>query len=168
MIFSNCLMRTSKSLSEQLKKIESMKPIRKKTSENTSLRIITIFLLLMIAFGVGYSVNPSAYKARNPAIVSNVAEKVLPSIVSITDDNSSGSGIIISKDGYIITNYHVVDQLSENSRVLTQEKEIFPVKLVGYDGPSDLAILKIDADNLSPARFGNSDSVHVGEEVIAI
>jgi len=80
---------------------------------------------------------------------------------------TSGSGVIISDDGYIVTNNHVVDR-SEYIEVVLNDKRSFPAKLVGRDLTTDLALLKIDAKNLSYLKYGNSDELKVGEWVIAV
>lgn len=79
----------------------------------------------------------------------------------------SGSGVIISNDGYIVTNYHVIEQ-SENIHVVLNDKRNFKAKLVGQDPTTDLALLKIDADNLSVINYGNSNRVKLGEWVLAV
>ena len=81
----------------------------------------------------------------------------------------SGSGVIISTDGYIVTNNHVVGKASEDGiRVVLTDKREFHARLVGTDPNTDIAVIKIDADNLPVASVGNSDDVKVGEWVLAI
>lgn len=88
---------------------------------------------------------------------------------NIYDIKSAGSGVIISSDGYIVTNAHVL----ANSRmyavnvILNSGKE-YQAKIVGYDTWTDLAVLKIDAKDLKPAEFADSEKVEVGDDVIAI
>lgn len=104
--------------------------------------------------------------------VRGVAELVKPSIVEVYvyDENhnlnGTGSGIIISKDGYIITNAHVV-QGNDFSVTLDDETE-YSAQLIGSDNKTDLAVLKVNASNLTPAVLGNSDETYVGESVVAI
>jgi serine protease Do len=78
-----------------------------------------------------------------------------------------GSGFVISADGYIVTNAHVVDNADEIVVGLTDRRE-YKAELIGMDKPTDIALLKIDAENLPVARMGNSDDVRVGEWVLAI
>lgn len=78
-----------------------------------------------------------------------------------------GSGVIISKDGYIITNNHVVDRATEVSVSLNDNRE-FTAKVVGTDPESDLALLKIDGEDFPYLTFGNSDALQVGEWVLAV
>ena len=80
---------------------------------------------------------------------------------------SAGSGFIVSKDGYILTNNHVVDG-SDQVTVRLLDRREFSAKVVGTDPGTDLAVLKIDADNLTPAPLGDSDGSRVGEWVLAV
>lgn len=79
----------------------------------------------------------------------------------------SGSGIIISHDGYIMTNYHVVEG-AELIRVTLYDKRIFTARFVGSDPTTDVALLKIESNDLPAAYIGNSDSLQIGEWVIAV
>lgn len=79
----------------------------------------------------------------------------------------AGSGIIIKENGYILTNYHVIDGARKIYVTLPNGKQ-YPATLVGGSERDDLAVLKIDADNLSAASFGDSDDLVVGERVLAI
>ncbi len=78
-----------------------------------------------------------------------------------------GSGVIISPDGYIVTNNHVV-QDAERITVSLNDKRVYPATLIGNDPATDLALIKIDVDGLQWIPFGNSDSVRIGEPVLAI
>ena len=104
--------------------------------------------------------------------VRGVAELVKPSIVEVYVYDEShnlagtGSGIIISEDGYIVTNAHVV-QGSDYSVSLDDESE-YSAQLIGSDNKTDLAVLKISASHLTPAVLGDSDETYVGETVVAI
>jgi serine protease Do len=80
---------------------------------------------------------------------------------------SSGSGFIVSKDGYILTNNHVVDESNQVTVRLLDRRE-FKAKVVGTDPNTDLAVLKIDAPNLTPAPLGSSGDARVGEWVLAV
>lgn len=82
-------------------------------------------------------------------------------------EQGSGSGIIISEDGYIVTNEHVVSGATELS-VITNTGEEYTAKLIGADNKSDLAVIKIEATGLIPATLGNSEELEVGELVVAI
>jgi Do/DeqQ family serine protease len=79
----------------------------------------------------------------------------------------SGSGVIISKDGFIITNNHVIDGAMEIEVVLN-DKRSFNAELIGADPTTDIALLKIDADDLKYLAYGNSDDLQIGEWVLAV
>jgi S1-C subfamily serine protease len=78
-----------------------------------------------------------------------------------------GSGVIVSADGTILTNAHVIDG-ADKITVLMSDNKSFDAKLVGTDKPSDLAVLKIEAQNMPYLNLGNSDTVRVGDIVLAI
>src|SRR6202451_1685116 len=80
---------------------------------------------------------------------------------------ASGSGVIISNDGYIVTNNHVVDGADEITVTLSNHKS-FKAKVVGADPASDLAVVKIDAQGLPFLLYGNSDEVKIGQWVLAV
>lgn len=80
---------------------------------------------------------------------------------------ASGSGVIITEDGYIATNNHVVENASEIEVILPDKRE-FSAELVGRDPNTDLALLKIKAEGLTTVKLGNSDIVQVGEWVLAV
>lgn len=78
-----------------------------------------------------------------------------------------GTGVIVSEDGYIVTNNHVVAEADEVKVTLSDERQ-FTARVVGVDKPTDLAVLKIDGDRLQPAKWGRSTSLEVGDWVLAI
>jgi len=80
---------------------------------------------------------------------------------------ASGSGVIISSDGYIVTNNHVV-QGAENIEVALNDRQYFTARVIGTDPTTDLALLKIDGENLTYINYGNSDDIKVGEWVLAV
>lgn len=81
--------------------------------------------------------------------------------------NSQGSGFIISDDGYVVTNHHVIAD-AENIRVRTSDHRIFYAEVVGTDEQSDIALIKVDASDLPYVQMGDSDELNVGEWVLAI
>lgn len=118
----------------------------------------------------------SLYADKETGLFTTVgaAEQVLPSIVNLygyTDTSiaayNEASGIIISEDGYIITNAHAVEDIKRFKAKLHDERE-FEAAVVGIDTRTDLAVLKIEADDLVPAVIGSSDDMKQGEQVIAI
>lgn len=83
------------------------------------------------------------------------------------DQRASGSGVLISQDGYIVTNNHVVDGADE-LKVTLANKKTYTAKVIGTDANSDLAVIKIDGSNFPYLVYGNSDAVKVGQWVLAI
>ena len=79
----------------------------------------------------------------------------------------SGSGVIISEDGFIVTNNHVIEDANE-IEVTLSDNSTYAAKIIGTDPSTDLAVLKIESQNLSPITFGNSDNVEIGEWVLAV
>lgn len=80
-----------------------------------------------------------------------------------------GSGVILSEEGYILTNNHVVEAaVGDGIYVTLSDKRLYPARIVGTDPSTDLAVIRIDAENLTPALMGDSDGVTVGEWVLAI
>ena len=96
-----------------------------------------------------------------------IYDRNIVSVVSILCDNSSGTGVVLTSDGYIITNYHVVEE-ARSIRVRLTDGEEYAAMLIGTDEVSDLAVLYIECESLTPATFGNSDSLRVGDAVAAI
>ena len=119
---------------------------------------------------------------QSPQSVSNLPEEDamslqdiyvqnIPSVVSIscsqTSSSSTGTGVILSESGYIVTNAHVVDGAVSISVQLTDDRQFY-ASLVGSDEVSDLAVLRIEAEGLTPAQFGDSAQLRVGDTVVAI
>ena len=104
--------------------------------------------------------------------VREVAESVGPSIVTISADvpagRSVGTGVVVSADGEILTNSHVVEQATEIRVRLPGETEPIVAELVAADVGNDLALLTIDRDDLVPVTFADSEAVGLGDEVLAI
>lgn len=93
----------------------------------------------------------------------------IPTDGSVKKLSSQGTGIIITDNGYIVTNSHVIGNTkSLKIQIVTNDGTKHPANVVGYDTRTDLAVLKIEAKNLKPAVFGNSDKVEVGQDVIAL
>lgn len=97
---------------------------------------------------------------------SSIIDEVIESVVSIGTDRGQGSGVIFTSDGFIATNFHVVDK-AKLIKVLTYDGKIHDAKFIGYNDILDLAVLKIDG-NFNELEFGNSNGVRVGEKVIAL
>lgn len=84
-----------------------------------------------------------------------------------TTSAASGSGFILTGDGYVLTNYHVIESSNSISVTLYDGKS-YDAVLIGYDESSDIAVLKIDAEGLTPVVLGDSDNLNVGDSVVAI
>ena len=81
--------------------------------------------------------------------------------------SAAGSGFILTDDGYIVTNYHVVEGANA-IQITTYDNESYDAELIGYDESNDIAVLKVDAKNLTPVILGDSDQLNVGDSVVAI
>ena len=80
---------------------------------------------------------------------------------------ASGSGFIISEDGYILTNYHVIED-SKTVTIATYDNQTYDAKVIGYDQSNDIAVIKIEAKGLTPVTLGDSNTLRVGDDVLAI
>lgn len=118
--------------------------------------------------------------ATNPTNIQEVVDKVSASVVEITTESvqtssymgqyitqGAGSGVIVSSDGYIITNNHVIEGAS-SVVVKTKDGTEYEAKLIGTDDTADVALIKIEAKNLTPATFADSSKLAVGQTAIAI
>lgn len=124
----------------------------------------------------GYTALPADGSAMTP---SQLYSENVDSVVAITTTvqttnfygtstgTSSGSGFILTEDGYVVTNYHVVEGGTEVSVVLHNGDE-YPAEIVGFDATNDLAVLKVDASGLSAAAIGSSSELNIGDMVVAI
>jgi S1-C subfamily serine protease len=106
--------------------------------------------------------------------VAGIIAAVEPAVVAITTgagagtgDGGAGTGFVITPDGYIVTNNHVVDGASRITVAFTNGDEK-PARLVGREAASDIAVLKVEGENLPTVELGDSDAVQVGDEVVAI
>ena len=133
--------------------------------------------------GTGAAIEIMDLPDGEPLEAKEVYQKVAPSVVGIVatapSDSSDGeseqevtdqgSGIIATSDGYIITNSHVVnDSRSTKVTVVTRDDVEYDGVVVGYDRTTDLAIIKIDAEGLTPAEFGDVSQMSIGDTVLAI
>ena len=122
------------------------------------------------------------FLSSSPTDFTAAAQAVTPAVVNIKTvqggggfdfwggnslGSASGSGVIISQDGFIVTNNHVIED-SDEIQVTLNDKRDFSAELIGTDPSTDLALIKIKAKGLHFLEFGNSDSLHVGEWVIAV
>ena len=112
---------------------------------------------------------------RAPDSVAGIAQRVLPSVVSISTRSISGggtgSGFVIDSNGYILTNNHVISKAAQTGgsiQVSLSDGSFYSAKVIGRDASYDLAVLKITAPGLKALQFGDSDTIAVGDLVIAI
>ena len=97
----------------------------------------------------------------------DIYDRNIRSAVSILTGYGSGTGVILSREGYIVTNAHVVEDAPSIAVRLFDDRE-FVAELIGCDSISDLAVLRIEAEELVPAQFGDSEILRVGDSVVAI
>lgn len=110
-------------------------------------------------------------EAEEGLSLQQIYEQNIPSVVSITAvgtrTTATGTGVVLSEKGYLVTNYHVIEGAQSLTVKLTDEREL-TAKVVGSDPVSDLAVLYVAAGDLVPAQFGDSDNLRVGDTVVAI
>ena len=167
-------------------------PAKKKKKRGRKLAAATAILLLGAAGGAGgaagydalndgdntdvfRSLDNKSDKDSTPAgAVETVAKNVLPSVVQINvkgaNSSGSGTGIIISSDGQILTNNHVVEAAADKGTITVSfsDNTITQATILGRDTLTDLAVIKANKTGLTPAKLGNSTSLKVGQEVVAI
>lgn len=104
-------------------------------------------------------------------VVGISTEVTYQSFFGVTTAPVSGTGFIVSENGYILTNYHVIEQASKSKlpvTVMLHDGTSYEAAIVGTEESNDIAVLKIDAVNLSPVTFGNSDELSVGDEIYPV
>lgn len=112
---------------------------------------------------------PGQIHAQNKDSVVGIANQGITTNIfgQATETASSGSGFILSEDGYIVTNYHVIEG-AKTLTVITNSEEEYPATVVGYDESNDFALIKIEVAGLTPVKMGSSDDLIVGDQVVAI
>ena len=143
------------------------------------IKVVILLMMLMLFSGCGIAppeIPPEPPPEPTPKLErvkmepTEVVKEVEASTVNIVamgeSSGSLGSGVIFSKDGYIVTNYHVIK--GKKSIKVQLGKEHFDATVVGWDSRTDLAVLKIKGDNFKEAEFGDSDKVEKAEPVLAI
>jgi len=111
--------------------------------------------------------DPAALRDVPPDSVAGIAEMVLASVVSVGAGDGTGSGFVISDDGYIVTNHHVVRD-ADTIELAFSDGSREEAEIVGSSASYDLAVLRVDRDDLTPVVLGNSANVAVGDPVLAI
>ena len=149
-----------------------------------------------VSLGSGSSASTITVEGENATLAQAVAEKSLPSVAaidvytressragygyygygygqggnsdsSLLTQSSLGSGVVLTQDGYIITNYHVI--ADADALIVTVEGDEYEATVVGYDSSSDIAVIKAEnASGLTPIEIGDSDALHIGEWVMTI
>lgn len=113
-----------------------------------------------------------ALAQRKPESLAGVAERVLPSVVTIRvaslGGTSEGSGFVVSTDGHIVTNDHVVADGPGKATVVFNDGSTAAATVVGQDPESDIAVIKVTRSGLTPVQFGDSDALAVGDPVLAM
>ncbi|MEU8185363.1 trypsin-like peptidase domain-containing protein [Micromonospora sp. NPDC049047] len=112
----------------------------------------------------------TAAPVLNSADLPKIAASVQDSVVSITTGSGEGSGVVLTADGYVLSNNHVVASANGDSvEVVFADGTKAPAKIIGTDPKTDLAVVKADGvANLKPAKFGDSDAMQVGDQVLAL
>jgi len=118
--------------------------------------------------GTGDGLTPGQVYAKNRQSVVAISNQVTTNIWGqVSETASSGSGFILSEDGYIVTNYHVAEGATTLTVILADGTE-YEAELIGYEDRNDLALLKIEAEGLPAVKIGSSDDLIVGDQVVAI
>jgi serine protease Do len=118
-------------------------------------------------YGNGYWYNPDDLTNDDLTAYEKVCARCNPSVVAIATDVGSGSGVVWSADGYIVTNHHVIDG-ARSVKVMLANNEEYPATIIGSNAENDLALLRINVTGLLPAQLGNSDALRMGQPVVAI
>lgn len=130
------------------------------------------YLLSLVLTGLSLTLTLAQTPARSHRIIPPIgfryaARVTTRCVVSVESDAVTGSGVIISQDGYIVTNFHVVDH-GATIRVMLHDERRFRATVVGLDQPTDLAVLRIDAGALPFLRYAPSGSIEIGDVVLAV
>lgn len=137
----------------------------------TVIIIIALILALFLKYQKEQQSNISDINKEISSEYTQVAEHVIPAVVAVStlsnESKNYGSGAIVNKEGYILTNAHVVTN-GTNISVTLPDKRIFAAKIIGIDSATDVAVIKINGKNLPIVELGDSDTVKVGEKIVAI
>ena len=128
--------------------------------ETTEVETVAVTGMKQMSFTELYKANINSVVSINTTITTNVFNQTV-------QNASAGSGFIITKDGYIVTNYHVIDS-ADTVKVTLYDGATYDAKIVGGDEDYDIAVLKIDATDLQAVTFGDSTKLQVGESIAAI
>lgn len=163
-----------------------------KTIKGILIGLVIGMIIMGLVFGFGNKKVRTEIKREvvdEESVVTKVVESANPSVVTVsmvkttvntdifgsttqnvgsTQQSDIGSGFILTKNGLIVTNKHVVEDTTAKYRVIIGENNVVEVKQIYRDPLNDLAILKVDRNDLTPVKLGNSDEIKVGSTVIAI
>jgi putative serine protease PepD len=173
------------SLTPKKQKVKKAK--EKRLTFFTATSAVLLGVIIGASIGAGAGVLAQNYLTRPPAIVVNNLEDVnwvtaassaaAPSVVTIRvsggNSGGNGSGVVLTSDGYILTNAHVVtiggSTANVDLSVRTNQREVFPARVIGTDPTNDLAVIKIETTKpLTPMVFADSSKINVGDQVVAI
>lgn len=115
----------------------------------------------------GYLTPGQVYAANMKAVVAVTGTAAESGFYGYNEYQSFGSGFILSQDGYVVSNYHVVDG-AQKLTVITYDEQEYEAQLIGFDATNDIALLKIEAQGLSCVSVGSSDALVVGDQVAAV
>lgn len=163
------------------------KQVRIVSSRSNSNFFVIAVVIALLAGGFGAAIGRSSATniganlvqtsntvERAPDSIAALAARVIPAVVSISVKGSAGSGtgsgFFLDSDGFILTNNHVVESAARSGTITVElsDGKKYRAKLIGRDAPYDLAVLKIDVVGAPTLQLGNSDTVQVGDAVIAI
>lgn len=164
---------------------EPVKPKRKVGALGIAALAMSSALVGGIIGSSAFSVTYAGFSQPSPVVVNNVeqvnwvtgaAAEASPSVVTLSvsggGSGGSGSGVVLTSDGYILTNAHVVTlggrTDSPSVSVQLYDTRVLPAELIGYDSVYDLAVIKVDAEGLKPITFTDSAQINVGQNVVAI
>ena len=147
---------------QQVEKVpeENVSHVLQGIRENSVIEIVQV--------GTGTQMTPAEVYAANVNSTVGITTSVTTNFWGYQSTSAaSGSGFIISDDGYILTNYHVIED-SNSISVSMYNGDSYDATLIGYDESNDIAVLKIEAEGLAPVILGDSDNLNVGDSVVAI
>lgn len=150
--------------------METVKNLIKHLLSSLLAVVIMLGLIKTDIISIEKEVRPSITET-SPVVKStnlqDIAEAVIPSVVTIQSTSGEGSGVILDEEGYIITNAHVIEGAREMN-VVTHDGTSLKAELIGQDTQSDLALIKVKGDNLVPASFGKSEELRIADQVLAV
>ena len=105
--------------------------------------------------------------ATSPGSQQTAAQAILPSVVQVRAGNATGSGFVLNRQGHVVTNEHVVAD-ADDVELLLADGRVVDAEVLGGDDDNDIAVLRVDGENLTPALIGRSNQVQIGQPVLAV